>query len=111
MTRLSSKMEISQSASFENCGNLLFISLEIDFSSFSSASSSLLLYDTAGAERDGEMTVLVDDDDEKAIDGVVDGVGDGGRNELLAFAILTFDLTFGYLVGSFRSRPNVGRFQ
>ena len=83
----------------------------MDFSSLSSASSSLLLYDTAGAERDGEITVLVDDDNEEAIDGVIDGVGDGGRDELLALASLTFDLTFGYLVGSFRARPSVGRFQ
>ena len=51
------------------------------------------------------------DDDDEAVDGAIDGVGDGGRDKLLALASLTFDLIFEYLDGSFRSRPCVGRFQ
>ncbi len=114
-------MEISQSASLENWGSLLFIILTIDFSSLSSSSSSLLLCATVCAERNGETIVLADD----TCDGDCDGVGDGdldgrfilvseGDGDLdldeVAF-VLILDLMLVYLDGSFRCLDCVGRFQ
>ncbi len=115
-TRPSSKIEISQSASLENCGSLLFINLTIDLSSFSSSSSSLLLgAKTAGAyitdgtcdpagtcpRRDGETTVRVE----------VCDVGDGDLDALLALDCLALALMPGYFDVCLRGLPCVGRFQ
>ncbi len=101
-------MEISQSASLENWGSLLFIILTIDFSSLSSSSSSLLLCATVCAERNGETIVLADD----TCDGVGDvdlderfiliPVGDGDLDLVEVAFVLILDLMLVYLDGSFR---------
>jgi hypothetical protein len=49
------------------------------------------------------MTVLTDE--------ALDGVGDIDLVELLALVTLTLGLRLGYLDGSFRGLPTVGRFQ
>ena len=94
-TRLSSNIAISQSASFENVGNVLFISLTIDFSSFVSFSSSLLFVGCCPM-REGEITVRVDD---------WDGVGDGDREGMLAVAPFCLDFKLGYLDDNFLILP------
>ncbi len=100
-------MAISQSASFENLGMVLFISLTIDFSSFASFSLSLLIGGSFGAEREGETMVLFLDWDDDS-----DDEGDGDRDGVLTLDVaLVFRL--GYLDSSFGflARPCIGRFQ
>jgi hypothetical protein len=94
-------MDISQSASLENWGSLLFIIFAIDFSSLSSFSSSLLLCATVCAERKltddgvGDGDLLGDGDLD--LDGFMNCVlgGDGDRDEVVV--ALTFDLRLTFL--------------
>jgi hypothetical protein len=80
-------MDISQSASLENWGSLLFIIFAIDFSSLSSSSSCLLLYATVCAER--KLTDECVGDGDLLGDGDLDGVlsfvpvGDNDRDEVV----------------------------
>ena len=78
----------------------------IDFSSFSSFSSSLLIGGIFGAERDGETIVTFDD-----WDGDCDAVGDGDRDGGLTVACLAFCVLVVNFGVSFLCLPFVGMFQ